>query len=201
MFKPKSCGAKKQSGYTFIEVLIALFVFIMVMFIVSVGFIQILKNGTSLRASQDRVNRLQLMLSIISFDLAQAVITFEGNSTARMRGAFYADQRRLHFIKTGNINPNDQFDYSSLEVIEYLVEGNTLVRLSKNSNETTYKKLLLWQGVSGIRWQFIDSLNRQYDIWPPTQDWAYKNPRVVKIIMQLADFGPIEKVVELASYE
>ncbi len=182
-----------SQGYTLIEVLIAMFIFVIIMATIGFSLIYILKNIEILKKTENEITEIQLMLTLVNFDLNQVV-----DKEAPGKGSFYTSDNKLHFIKTGAINPANQFNRSNLEEVEYQLENNNFIRAYRMDDDHHYKKQSLLTHVTSLKWIFIDDNNHEYTLWPPTQDWQYNKPKAVKLRIETKALGPIEKIVDTA---
>lgn len=193
---------RNHDGYTLIEVLASLAIFVIVVAIISFTFIQILKNVDIVKRKEERISDIQAMLTVLQFDFSQVIAkTIIQKSNKEPKGSFYTQNNLLHFCKSGNINPNYEFKRSSLEEVEYAVEKGQLIKSFKNDQDNRYKKQILLDNVQNIQWVFYDTNLGQYTNWPPTQDWAYTTPIAIKLTLKLNDFGTIEKTIDMANHE
>ncbi|MBS0287055.1 MAG: type II secretion system minor pseudopilin GspJ [Proteobacteria bacterium] len=199
--KKQSCNKLSQRGYTLVEVLAALTIFIIIISIISYTFLQILKNTDSVKLKEERIIAIQSMITILEFDLSQVIAKVsQSQNSPQPTGSFYTRANHLHFCKTGNINPDYEYDRSSLEEIEYYLENEQLVKLSKNDKQVTYKKQILLDNITGFEWALYDNRLGQYKNWPPTQDWQYTTPSIIKLTITLKDVGKIEKIIDMANH-
>jgi type II secretion system protein J len=182
-------------------VLLALFIFAIVIVIISTSLIQLLNNTNIMRDKQSRLVDIQSMLAMIQFDLSQVINVNENANQGQIQGSFYSKDNALHFYKMGNVNPNFSYNRTSLEEVEYRLEQDKLLRFSKDSDETRFYKQVLIDKVTSIQWQFMDAQGRQYALWPPVQDWTFKTPLVIVALVELADQGKLEIVVEASNHE
>ncbi len=197
MYQPNhSLIRKYQSAFTLVEVLLALFIFVIVVGIITGSMVQVLNNSKIIKDKESHLMDLQTMLSILQFDLMQVVEAplFSNNNQAR--GSFYANSHMLHFYKLGNVNPDYRFNRTSIEEVQYTLENNTLFRMSKNSNEGEFFKQALIGKVNNLTWTFYDDNAKQYTLWPPVQDFAYKTPIAIVARITFEQEGIIELAVE-----
>lgn len=197
----KDFSVKNNKGYTLIEVLAALFIFIILVSMVSFSFIKMLKNTELIKANEERLVDVQMALVTLQFDLSQAVSKEMIINSHDLRGSFYTRDNLLHFYKIGNINPQDQFNRSSIEEVEYSIVDGNLVKRTKEDNDSKVINQIVLRGVTSIEWRFMDKKFSYYSLWPPTQDWQFRIPFAVTFTLNLKDIGPIEKVIELANNE
>lgn len=201
--KKQNCHNLSHKGYTLIEVLAALTIFIIIISIVSYSFIQILKNTDGVKVKEERIIAIQAMVTILQFDLSQVIskVSLSQKNPIQPVGSFYTRAKHLHFYKTGNINPDEEYNRSSLEEVEYYLENNQLIKLSKNDTQSNFKKQVLLENVTGFDWVLYDNQLGQYPNWPPTQDWQYTTPAIIKLTITLADVGKIEKIIDMANHD
>jgi general secretion pathway protein J len=189
-------------GYTLVEVLIALSIFVIIIAIISSSFIQILKNVDSTKHHEERLADIQSMLMILQFDLSQAIAKTEKQKNINApQGSFYTKNDKLHFCKMGNVNPYYEFNRSTLENVQYSIENGRFIRNFKNTEELNYKSQNLLNDVESVKWIFYDSKLNQYNIWPPIRDFEYKTPSAIKITIMIKNFGQIEKYIAMANNE
>jgi general secretion pathway protein J len=192
---------KGYQGYTLIEVLAALFIFIILVSMVSFSFIRMLKNTELIKAKEERLVDVQMALVTLQFDLSQAIDKQMIINKNDLQGSFYTRNNALHFYKMGNINPEEQFNRSSIEEVEYkIIDGDLIKRIKEDDTSKPINQILL-RGVTSMEWRFIDSKFSTYSLWPPTQDWQFKIPSAVNLTLTLKDMGPIEKMIELANHD
>lgn len=183
--------SKKHSGYTLIEVLITLFIFVIIVSIISYSFIQILKNTEMVKAKEERLVDIQVAINTLSFDLSQVI----------PKGPFTQHNNKLHFFKIGNMNPYYQFNRSSIEEVSYQLNNNMLYRISKEDNTADTQKQVLLQQVQAFQCVLFDKNLKQYTLWPPTADWSSNTPFAIQITMVLEDVGMIQKMIEMVPHE
>lgn len=193
---------KSAKGYTLIEVLAALAIFIVIVAIISATFTQMLKNIDIVKQKEERLTEIQAMLTILQFDLSQTISKTDLQGPNRQpKGSFYTQNSILHFERTGNINPEFILQRSTLQSIEYFIKNEQLIKRFKNDGENSFKEQVLLSGVQAFEWIFWDNNKGQYTNWPPTNDWAYLTPMAVKLNITLNDYGTIEKIIDMGHHE
>ena len=118
---------KKHNGYTLIEVLIALFIFSIASYLVSVALIENQKNSKILKVKTQRFIEVQRALTLLTQDVSQSTIYLEEDNNQTL-GTFKATERELNLTRRGHINPNYISMDSSLRKIKILYEQETLYR-------------------------------------------------------------------------
>lgn len=201
MYHPKKPSNRQIKAYTLIEVLVALFIFVILTAIIAGSLLQLLTNSKIIRAEQARLMDVQTMLATLQFDLSQVADRPEFTTLGQAKGSFYTKANSLHFYKMGNVNPGFQFNRTSMEEVEYRLEAGKIIRLSKSSDDGTFHKQILLTDVHKLNWKFLDAQTREYGIWPPTQDWAFKVPVIITGIVELPDYGVIEIMAESSNHE
>jgi len=185
-----------SSGFTLIEVLIALFIFAIISTITVLGLREVIQSYRSISHHQKLLQRLSLAVTLMRQDVGQIVIYPWGQSGSK---------RSVSFVRAGLVNPFDLFHRSDLEQVKYTVEAGQLVRLSSvfdsNAQEASVRQVLL-EHVVGMQVQYIDqqgSLNSQ---WPP-KSLKYENstwlPIGIKIILALEPASKLTLVLPIAS--
>ena len=194
---------RNVKAYTLIEVLIVMFIFSIVSMLILLTFSQVSKNKIILQNNGERLQELQAAIALIVFDLSQVVAKTEPDSSARLQGTFYSRNNDLHFYKLGNINPQYQNHFSSLEKIRYFLKDKQLIRESYLAEEGKVFTQIILNKVTSLEWHFIVNKANSYDLWPPVEELKFKIPVGVRIVVNTEDYGMLEKIIELPgkSYE
>ncbi len=201
---------KRNTGFTLLEVLIA----VTITSLISLGVWQLL-NGTlraqqTLQSSTDRISELQRTFLFISRDLTQAIPRSIRNEYGDREEAmttqdnFYA----LKLTKTGWRNPL-QDKRSDLQRVGYVFEGDELIRrywrVLDRAQDSEPVSQTLMNKVESVKFAFMTMKGTWVDTWP-TDDMLNKAkgldrynrlPKALKITIDTADFGSIERLYEL----
>jgi general secretion pathway protein J len=113
----------KNSGFTLLEVLIALSIFAIIMVMVTTGLNAVLNFRDRIQVQQQRVHQLQLALFLLKRDIEQ-MVQYEGDPSSLIS----TDSEAIEFIRTGISNPEAQMPRSHLQKIRYVYSDDQLIR-------------------------------------------------------------------------
>jgi general secretion pathway protein J len=200
----------RASGFTLLELLVALFV-TAVMFAIGYGAItQALENRERVQVQQRRLNELQRAMRTLVQDFAQAVPRPVRDALGSgEEAAFVADPRVTGLVALtragyGNVAGAQR---PALQRVEYLVEGDALLRITwpvlDRSQSTPAQRRVLLRGLRGARLRYLDVTGEWLPQWPPPtsslppQRRQRLRPLAVEITLDTEDFGPLVRIVEV----
>jgi len=178
----------KASGFTLIEVIMALFIFSLIA-VATLSALRIsLNSRDQLTNSHAIVRQLQIARNFIKDDLAQISTRSTRNEfdnsldiTAPFRGGMFAnignsnqDRRYLiRFVRNGWTNPEFSEPRPSTQYVEYLVQDNHLIRRTRNfldnaQDQISYDYILL-ENVNNIEISFLTNTGTGDAVW--TDSW------------------------------
>ena len=120
----------KMLGYTLIEILIALSVFAILAVITSMAMHNAFETRARLNAHAERLNALQLAISIVERDSEQAINRPVRTTNMAIKPAFIGDNESFEFTRSGFVNPAAMETRSTLKRIAYQCLGKQLIRKS-----------------------------------------------------------------------
>jgi len=208
-----------QSGFTLLEILIAL----VITMLIGMGSAQILKTAidSSHKVSEkiDELNALQKTMLLMSRDFKQvlprAVRNEYGDYVAAISSQ--SDLYDLEFTRAGWPNSMDDVHRSELQRVAYEVDQDKLVRHYWSVLDATHGTDIIHRtilgGVESLSFQFMNSENSWIDQWPPSDSQSGDDeeqedprfnvsqlPRAVRISLDTKQFGSIARVYELVGY-
>ena len=212
--------SRPSSGFTLVEVLIALAITAFVSTIAYTSLATVLSGVESTRQVSDRTYEINRAWMIISRDLRQFVsrpIRDEfGESEPAMAGGSAA-RFALSFTRSGWHNPNEHLR-SNLQRVNYRVEDEALWRDSypvlDRAGDTEAQSVKLLDGVEILELAFLGSLgdvqsqedSAGLDTGYWAENWVLDTstpgaslppPVAVEISLQLADWGEMRRMYEL----
>ncbi len=203
-------GLSKQaiSGFTLLELLVAVSVFAVVAALASGGFNSVLNTASHSEEQMQRFTALQKAMTIIARDVEQAVERSVRDGFGDRLAPFIGSQptNLLEFSRTGRRNPG-QAPRSHIQRIGYRHEDNVLSRLSwavldrtQDSKPLEYELL---EGVNEIKIRYLDSNREWQDQWPPLQtDQGNDNalPKGVEITLDIEGLGAIPRLFRVRGF-
>src|SRR5579872_4616970 len=159
------------SGFTLIEVMVALMIFAVVSVLAAQGLRVLIRSHESVRAQSDRLQELQIALTLINRNLSQTLdrsIINEQNITqpAVLGGGSYVE-----FTHGGYINPKGTELRSTLQRTAYFLDtkGELVQRnwaVLDRTDKTLPTDRILIEHVTGLKLRYMDAKNQYFDTWP-----------------------------------
>ena len=197
------------SGFTLIEVLVALAVFGILAIVSYLTLGQTLSNADLLGSSMDRLQSVQRAIRFLDNDLMQAaprpVRDLLGESyepaVRTSLGAEYA----LELTHGGWNNPAG-LPRSTLQRSAYRIEDGDLIRYHWNVLDRTLGNepvaILLLEDVDSLVFRYLQSDGEWSEQWPPATSQGASAvrllPRAVEVLLALPDEGEIRRLIEVS---
>ena len=187
----------RQSGFTLLELLVALAVFSVMAAMAYSGLNGLIQNRERLAQTSERLHELQLTMDTLRRDLAQTVVRPVRDELGDTRPAMAAFPGRfdLEFTRGGWPNPLAR-PRSHLQRVVYRFEGGELVRYGAlvldGGARTDARRRVMLSGLSSFNVRVLDSLGEWHSGWPV--DGQPAMPRAVRLEMELEDWGRLTRV-------
>jgi general secretion pathway protein J len=196
-------------GFTLLEVLIAVAIFVIVGALAMGGYNELVKQSDIVEASNKRSRQVQSAIQRLVQDFA----TLEPRPVREplgesFRPALRADARSeelAEFTHSGWSNPAGM-PRSTLQRVIYRVQDKKLVReywyvLDRTMAGEPASAVVL-NDVERATFRFLDNNRRWHEQWPPigysAPDVLRLRPIAVEITLELEDWGEIKRLVEVA---
>ncbi len=203
-------AAQRQSGFTLLEVVVAVAIFAVMYTIAASGLSSALKSREVVEAQAERLAEVQKGITILARDIEQAVNRPIRDAYAdeqpAMSGGSIGSQV-LEFTRGGLRNPAN-YHRSHLQRVGYTLQEGELWRLTwarvDRGLEAEPKYARLLTEVEGVELRFLGRDNQWLDNWPPPppsnpEDKQEALPRAVEINIQLKDWGTIRRLLRVAT--
>lgn len=194
-------------GYTLIEIMVAMFVFVILAAIVTSTLSQVLKVREENNEHMKRLEKLQMALMIIERDIQQMIRRPIINSIDRREEALETNIRnknQIVFTRTGYVNPLAQIKRSTLQRVGYYLNGSRLIRQNwlavDRNNDSLFGERILLNDVQSLKWRFADQENKFYDLWPPVTRMRDQLPRAIELTLELAQWGKVNRLFIIAGH-
>lgn len=187
---------QQPKGFTLIEILVALFIFVIIVGLVSLSFRQTIINKEVLSDNIDDWILFQKGMAIIENDLKQVVIWQRGVAVDAP-SSFYTRDQDWFFARMGYTNPDFTQPTSTLRKIHYQVTASGLNRIVYNATDQKQYEERILSSVTQFEWLFFDDKEGVYDIWPPTNQWRSRLPSGIQLTITHPRFGMIERIFKL----
>lgn len=200
-----------QRGFTLLELLVAVFVFAVLSALGYTAITQALDHRDRVRAQQQRLGELNAAMRVLVQDFGQLaprpVRDVLGSGDEPAVRAPGSGGTLVAMSRNGLANPAG-LARSTLERVEYLVEGDTLVRLAwpvlDRTQAVVPRRQIVLGGVRGVRLRYMDAARQWIEQWPPPASprplpqRLRMRPIAVEVTLELEDFGRIVRLIEVA---
>lgn len=196
-----SISSQSQRGFTLIEVMVALVIFVGLSFGVYQVLNQVQRSEIMTRESTSRLNQLQKTMLIMDADFRQiARRSFrtdgESESSYWLKWQDYllgSDDKGILFTRLGWSNPNQQFPRGEVVKVGYRIIDQQLQRVWWRYPDTS-------SGDNGVSTPLLDgvvSLSARFfyqDEWLDSWDTEQALPESIALRLELEDFGEINRI-------
>jgi len=197
-----------QSGFTLIEVLVAMAVFAVLSALAYMTLGQTLSNSEMLTERMDRLQAVQRTMSLLSMELLQAAPRSIRGDLGDTQPALISDFGAAFALQlTHNGWPNSAgVPRSTQQRTAYRIEDDELVRyhwnvLDRTANNIAVATVLL-DNIESLTFRFLQQNGEWTEQWPPTSGQPSSDtnllPRAVTIVLVLPDEGELTRVVEVS---
>jgi general secretion pathway protein J len=197
---------RRSSGFTLIEVLVAMAIFGVMSMLAYMTLGQTLANAEMLTERIDRLQAVQRTVRFLSNDLVQAAprpVRLElGDSMGSAVLTSLSGEFALELTHGGWGNPAG-LPRGTLQRSAYRLEDDELVRYHWNVLDRTFANEpvanILLDGVESLLFRYLAADGEWSDVWPPLQQPSIRSrPRAVEIVLTLADEGEIRRLLEIS---
>lgn len=200
----------RQTGFTLLELLVALAIFALLSVMAYAGLSTVLNTNAILDANMQRLTEIQRSVTLLSRDIRQtvnrAVRDTYGDPKRPLIGAATMDTLgipEIELTRTGYANPLG-INRSFLQRVAYHVEEETLYRLSwrvlDQAQDSQADKLAICHEVKSLELRYLDQEDNWHEQWPPN-DPDYQGatiPKAIEVSLELTDWGKIVRLLPLA---
>jgi general secretion pathway protein J len=196
------------SGFSLIELLVALAVFATMAALAYGGLDSVARTRAELGRQQAAFRDLMRGVGLIERDLRQAIARPVRGNYGESLPALIGSSGHIEFTRTGFANPLAE-PRSNLERVLYELDDSALKRgnypVLDRAPGTTPHLTSLRGGVDTFRLRYLDAGNHWSDSWPPPEaaaaapDLLVQLPRAVEFRIGTSDYGEITGTVELVS--
>lgn len=196
-------GISSQSGFTLVEILVAMAVFAVLGVAAHGALSSVLFAREAVLEDSQRLARIQKTMLTMGRDMLQAMPRPVRDGYGQLQPAMgYEPGSILALTRGGRMNPTDQ-PRSSLQRVGYQLEDGTLYRLrwlvlDPTSGLEPARQVLL-DRVDGLSFRFQGS-DDWVEQWPPFDQtdhpgWETLLPRAVEVVLELEDLGTITRIL------
>ena len=198
----------RSSGFTLLELLVALSIFAVLALMAYGGLDSVLTTRRAVEQRMDRVAGLQKAYMRLRSDFQQArnrpVRDPYGESTPAPAFFLSANPAHLEFTRGGWYNPTFQ-PRSNMERVGYALSDGKLMRTSwrvlDRVQASQAVETLVLDRVEDLSWRFLDSTFAWQAEWPPLSLSGQPNPSLmplaVELTLQTKDWSELKFIFRL----
>lgn len=198
-----------SKGLTLIELLVAVFVFAVMISVTYQTLDRILTNSTFLTEQMDRVQDVQLAMRFLESDILQAaprpVRDELGDQVVGALQSNASAQFALELTRSGWTNPAG-LKRSTMQRVAYQLVDGELVRYHWYVLDRTFTnqpvQTVLLDDVDAVLFRYLLPSGEWVEQWPPVDTVTGVNPRnrprAIEIRLVLPDEGELTRIVEVA---
>ena len=193
-------ASRNQSGFTLLELLVALMVFAVLAAMAYGGLSTVLRGRERIEQATAQLGGLQMLFRLLERDLAQTLPRGYRDSLGSGRLAFVGGAGHDDLIElttSGNPGPLRP-DAPDPVRIDYQLDGHVLTRriwpVLDRTQQTMATAVPVLSGVAAVRVRFFDTA--WHDSWPPPVSGGLAIPRAVEFTLTL-ESGPTYRRVLL----
>jgi len=196
-----------QSGFTLIEVLVAMAIFGVLTALAYMTLGQTLSNSEMLTERMDRLQAVQRTMSLLSTELLQAPRPIRGDLGDAQPALISDFGAEFALQLTHNGWPNSAgVPRSTQQRTAYRIEDTELIRYHWNVLDRTANNIpiatILLEDIESLTFRFLQQNGEWVEQWPPTSSQSASDsnllPRAVTIVLVLPDEGELTRVVEVS---
>jgi general secretion pathway protein J len=198
-----------HSGFTLLELLIAITIFAIIVSFVYAGLDVVLDTKQQTDEHLDHLAKLQLGLNLIERDIEQTVDRpirdeFGDSQRALQSGGFTG--LLFELTRGGYANPM-KFARSELQRVGYQLEDETLYRITwptlDRAQDSTPHRQKLFDGVKGIELNYFDQAMERHTQWPPQESGGQNQtssdlPKAIEMILELDKWGKLRRLFRVS---
>jgi general secretion pathway protein J len=193
--------ACKTSGFTLLEVMVAMVIFSIMSLMAYEGLANMLRSNEAVEAYEDDLKSLQRAMMFIDRDFRQLVARprrtgFEKNALSAAMTSGLDGEGLVEFTRSGNPNPANQ-PRSSLQRVQYEFKDNQLLRKSWNLVDHLEEEPLvmpLLSDVESVSLRFMDKNNQWQENWG-SGGQLYVLPKAIELKLEHKRWGEITRVI------
>jgi general secretion pathway protein J len=187
--------SKKKNGFTLFEIMIALFIFVIVMAIIVTGFNLVMRSRDQLHERAAELETVQLAMATMERDINQIINRQirdrDGETILPAMIVSNKDGDFLEFTRGGLVNPLSSQARSSLIRVAYHLENGQLSRkiwrVLDRAPSSQWESRPILQGIKNFQMSYLNSKNQF------VSDLETDTPRAMKIYFELPNGRIIDR--------
>jgi len=201
-------SSSRQSGFTLIEVIIAMSIFAIVSLLAYTGLHSVITTKSHTEGSLERLRELQMTVLSLSGDMQQLI---DRNGHDALGGSLLNVSTQdsnyiLTFTRSGWRNPAN-LARSTLQRVAYKLDEDKLIRLYwthvDRADDEQFVEHMLIENIESLELRFLDDKNQWHTNWPTANNLASATPSTalpiaVEVTLKMNDWGEIRRLLRVA---
>lgn len=191
-------------GFTLLELLVSVSLFAIAMALAYGGLDAIVRARAQLQDDSARLGQLQFALGLLERDVRGVIARPVRDHNGRPQAALSIDSSGLQLTRAGYGNALAQ-PRAELERVHWQQDDHGLQRWRYSALDRIDPRPLpavaVLDRVNGVEFSALDNAGRWHSRWPDPRAAAVALPRAVRVRLRLADYGDIERLLELPDSE
>jgi general secretion pathway protein J len=191
---------KKQTGFTLLEILVALFIIAIIAIMIIRGLQVVIASKNGIERSASQLQQVEFSMRLIGSDMRNLInrpIKQAGGQTIPALFLHDDASNTLEFTRAGLSNPLAQ-PRSTLLHAAYTLQNGQLSRLTypvlEQAVTTKPNKRVILTNVKYLQWQFVGNDGRLYTSWPANNAQGQVLPKAVQLTMTLHKKGKVTRL-------
>ena len=197
---------KRHSGFTLIEVLVAMFVFAIAGGLAAMSLHSMVCSNQLLKTKENTLLQLQITMTTLRRDIAQIIDRPVIGASMHLEPAIAASgQGDLAFTRTGVL-----LQQTHMQRVAYRLVGDRLEKLIwqtlDQSGDVRPEKQVILHGVQSLQWQFVASNGYKSERWQPVtgsnldkNNTGSKFPKAILMVMKVRGEGVVQGIFPVVS--
>lgn len=203
----RSLTYAKHSGFTLIEVIIAMSIFAILAVLSYTGLQSVINSKTNTEGSLNRLQELQMAVHTLSTDMLQLSARQAHDSLGGNLLPLSTQDTDLlvDFTRSGWSNPAN-LTRSTLQRVAYYIDEDNLIRvywphIDRADDESRIERTLI-SNIDTLELRFLDEKQQWQTDWPVADALASAQPAAlplaVEITLKMNDWGEIKRLIRVA---
>jgi len=188
----------KSSGFTLLEILIALFVFTILSFMMTGALHTVINAQAGAEQNAERARGLQIALVRMSRDISQIINRPVKTTTGKDVPAFVGAPEGFAYTYLGDDHAGDE-KKSALKRAQYIYKDGELWRMTWAVLDQTEKspepvERRIQSHLSAASFEYLDDKNKFQKNWPAAGRRGGPLPKAIRISLTIKNWGTVKQL-------
>lgn len=189
---------KNHSGFTLLEILIALAIFTIVSVIMVKAMHTVFSSQSATNQKAARLAELQMAMLIVSRDIEQTIDRPVSNAAGNPEG-FIGTAHALTFTHGGRAVLQGNTQRSTLQRTRYSLDNRNLIRTTwpvlDVTGHTQSNNRTILRAVSELQFSYLDNKGQFQSSWPPASGATNEPlPKAVQLSLKIERWGKLNQL-------